>query len=91
MLLVPGVTITGAGGEQLSVAGQSDIFFSIFDKTPVRLHLLICEDLNEDILMSADHLEVLGLILEEWPHCLDPKHRKCYSSNYTVKSAATEK
>ena len=68
-----------------------NIFISIFDKTPMRLHLFICEDLNEDVLISADHLEVLGLIPELWPHCLDPKYKKHYSSNCMFKSAAMEK
>ena len=86
----PGVTIIEAGVEELKVAGQSDVFFSIFDNTPVRVHLFVCEYLNEDVLILANHLKVLGLILESWPHCLDPKNRKRYSSNYTAKSAAME-
>ena len=86
----PGVTITGAGGESLKVSGQTNVFFSIFDNKPVRLHLFLSPDLYEDVLVSADHLEALALIPPKWPHCLDPKH-KDYSANYMAKSLVQEK
>ena len=86
----PGVTITGAGGESLEVAGQTDVFFSIFDNKPVRLHLFVSPDLHEDVLISADHLEALALLPPKWPHCLNPKH-KDYSTNYTANSLKQEK
>ena len=86
----PGVTITGAGGESLEVAGQTDVFFSIFDNKPVRLHMFVSPDLHEDVLISADHLEALALLPPKWPHCLNPKH-KDYSANYTANSLKQEK
>ena len=86
----PGVTITGAGGESLEVSGQTDVFFSIFDNKPVRLHLFVSPDLYEDVLISADHLEALALIPPKWPHCLDPRH-KDYSANYMANSLLQEK
>ena len=85
----PGVTITGAGGESLEVSGQTDVFFSVFDNTPVRLHLFVTPDLHEDVLVSADHLEALSLIPPQWPHCMNPKHKN-YSANYTAKSSVQE-
>ena len=86
----PGVTITGAGGESLEVSGQTDVFFSIFDNKPVRLHMFVSPDLHEDVLISADHLEALALLPPKWPHCLNPKH-KDYSANYMVNSLKQEK
>ena len=86
----PGVTITGAGGESLEVASQTDVFFSIFDNKPVRLHLFVSPNLHEDVLISADHLKALALLPPKWPHCLDPKH-KDYSANYMANSLKQEK
>ena len=86
----PGVTITGADGESLEVASQTDVFFSIFDNKPVRLHLFVSPDLHEDVLISADHLEALALLPPKWPHCLNPKH-KDYSAKYTANSLKQEK
>ena len=86
----PGVTITGAGGDSLEVAGQTDVFFSFFDNKPVRLHLFVSPDLHEDVLISADHLEALALLPPKWPHCLNPKH-KDYSANYMANSLKQEK
>ena len=71
----PGVTITGAGGESLEVAGQTDVFFSVFDNTPVRLHIFVTPDLYKDILISADHMEDLSLIPVQWPECMNEGHR----------------
>ena len=85
----PGMTITGAGREYLEVSGQTDVFFSIFDNTPVRLHLFVTPDLHEDVLVSADHLEALSLIPPMWPHCMNPKHKN-YSANYMAKSSVQE-
>ena len=85
----PGVTITGAGGESLKVSGQTDVLFSIFDNTPVRLHLFVTPNLHEDVLVSADHLEALSLIPPQWPHCMNPKHKN-YSANYMAKSSVQE-
>ena len=83
----PGVTITGAGGEDLKVASQTDVFFSVFNNSPMRLHLFVCDDLKEDVLISADHLEALGLIPQQWPECMNPHHKQ-YSNNYTAATAA---
>ena len=58
-----------------------------FDKTPVRLHLFICNNLKEDVLISAEHLKALGLIPQAWPECMDPRS-KHYSRNYTAATAA---
>ena len=83
----PGVTITGAGGEDLKVAGQTDVFFSVFNNSPMRLHLFFCDNIKEDVFISADHLEALGLIPQQWPECMNPCHKQ-YSNNYTAATAA---
>ena len=70
--------------------GVSDVFFSIFDNKPVRLHKFVSPNLHEDVLISADHLEALALLPPKWPHYLNPKH-KDYSANYTANSLKQEK
>ena len=76
----PGLTITGAGGESLEVSGQTDVFFSVFNNPPVRLHLFVTPNLHEDVLVSADHLEALSLIPPQWPHC-------CFQRLYSKRRA----
>ena len=37
----PGISIVGDRGEELTVARQTDVYFSVFNQQPVRLHLFM--------------------------------------------------
>ena len=86
----PGITIVGAGGEELTVAGQSGVFVSIFNNPPMRLYLL-CVTTSMKISTSVLIISrTWDLFPSSGLNVLNPKNKKHYSSNYTAKSVEVE-
>ena len=84
-----GIVITTANGAALDVSGQSEIWLSTRSGKRKLVHIYICNDLAQDLLLSADDCEALGLLPRHWPNHEEEDSRK-YSKRYTANTVVTD-
>ena len=63
-----GIVITTANGAALDVSGQSEIWLNTKSGKRKLVHIYICADLAQDMVLSADDCEALGLLPRHWPN-----------------------
>ena len=83
-----GIVITTANGAALDVRGQSEIWLNTKSGKRRLVHIYICADLAQDMLLSADDCEALGLLPRHWPNHEVQDSTK-YSKRYTANNVVT--
>ena len=78
-----GIVITTANGAALDVRGQSEIWLNTKSGKRRLVHVYICTDLSQDMLVSADDCEALGLLPRHWPS--GPTMTRCRTARCTAR------
>ena len=55
------------------------------------VHVFICSDLSQDMLVSADDCEALGLLPRHWPNHDEEQANTAYSKLYRANNVVTTK
>ena len=77
-----GIVISTANGASLDVRGQCKIWLSTKSGKRRMVHVFICSDLSQDMLVSADDCEALGLLPRHWPNHEEEQANTAYSKLY---------
>ena len=86
-----GIIISTANGASLDVRGQSEIWLSTKSGKRRMVHVFICSDLSQDMLVSADDCEALGLLPRHWPNHDEEQVNTAYSKLYRANNVVTTK
>ena len=84
-----GIVITTANGAALDVRGQSEIWLNTKSGKRRLVHVYICADLSQDMLVSADDCEALGLLPRHWPNHDEVQDSTTYSKRYRANNVVT--
>ena len=84
-----GIVITTANGAALDVRGQSEIWLNTKSGKRRLVHVYICADLSQDMLVSADDCEALGLLPRHWPNHDEVQDNTTYSKLYRANNVVT--
>ena len=78
-----GIVISTANGASLDVRSQCEIWMNTNNQKRRLVHVYVVADLSQDMLISADDCEALGLLLRNWPNHGpgDATYSKLYQAN----------
>ena len=54
------------------------------------VHVFICADLSQDMLVSADNCKALGLLPRHWPNHEEEQANTTYSKLYQANNVTTQ-
>ena len=84
-----GIVISTANGASLDVRGQCKIWLSTKSGKRRMVHVFICSNLSQDMLVSADDCEALGLLPRHWPNHEEEQANTAYSKLYKANNVVT--
>ena len=78
-----GIVISTADGASLDVRSQCEIWMNTNNQKRKLVHVYVVADLSQDMLISADDCEALGLLPRNWPNHRpgDATYSKLYQAN----------
>ena len=87
-----GIIISTANGASLDVRSQCDIWINTNSQKRRLVHIYVVADLSQDMLVSADDCEALGLLPRNWPNHGpgDTTYSKLYQANSVVTAQKQE-
>ena len=81
-----GIVISTANGASLDIHSQCEIWLNTKSGKRRLVHVFICADLSQDMLVSVDDCEALGLLPKGWPNHEEEQVNNTYSKRYQANS-----